>query len=77
MTPNYETGDPGERRGFNLASPSCQELRFAEMQDANGDPIPGTRNLEDLVAYNADRPQNCLPVWRRGIDVGRRATTSR
>jgi outer membrane receptor protein involved in Fe transport len=67
--PNYETGDPGERRGFNLNSPSCQELRFAEMQDANGDPIPGTRNLEDLQSYNADRPQNSLPVWRRGIDA--------
>jgi hypothetical protein len=48
---------------------ACSELTFAEMLDANDDPIPGTRNLEDLVSFNSARPTNGLPYQSRGIDV--------
>src|SRR5690606_2884545 len=63
-----ELVDPGERTLFDDSLLACQELRFAEMRDANGDPIPGTRNLEDIESYNSARPQNSLPVWRKGLD---------
>jgi outer membrane receptor protein involved in Fe transport len=60
--------DPGQRTLFNEDAPACQELRFAQLLDANNNPIPGTRNLEDLESYNAARPQNSLPIWRKGVD---------
>jgi outer membrane receptor protein involved in Fe transport len=61
--------DPGERSFFSENLASCQELRFAPMRDVNGDPIPGTRDLGDLESYNAARPQNSLPIWRKGVDA--------
>jgi len=48
---------------------ACRELTFAEQLDDDGNPIPGTRNLEDLVSFNSSRPTNGLPIKRRGIDV--------
>jgi outer membrane receptor protein involved in Fe transport len=70
--PVWEDGqlvDPGRRDLFNENLESCQELRFAPLFDANGNPIPGSRNLEDLEAYNSARPQNSLPIWRKGVDA--------
>ncbi|MDQ2642098.1 MAG: TonB-dependent receptor [Pseudomonadota bacterium] len=61
--------DAGERTGFNENSLACQELRFAPLFDNAGNPIPGSRNLEDLESYNAARPQNSLPIWRKGVDA--------
>jgi outer membrane receptor protein involved in Fe transport len=60
--------DPGERTLFDDSLLACQELRFAELRDANGNPIPGTRDLEDIESYNSARPANALPVWRKGVD---------
>jgi outer membrane receptor protein involved in Fe transport len=53
---------------FSADLASCRELAFAEMVDTNGNPIPGSRNLEDLVSFNSARPTNGLPYQRRGID---------
>ncbi|HEX2617854.1 MAG TPA: TonB-dependent receptor [Flavobacteriales bacterium] len=60
--------DPGERSLFNEDAPACQSLRFAQLLDANNNRIPGTRNLEDLESYDSARPQNSLPIWRKGVD---------
>jgi outer membrane receptor protein involved in Fe transport len=60
--------DAGVRNLFNADAPACQELRFAQLLDANNNPIPGSRNLEDLESYNSARPQNSLPIWRKGVD---------
>jgi outer membrane receptor protein involved in Fe transport len=47
---------------------ACRELTFNTLFDANGEPIPGSVDLEDLLSYNAARPTNSLPYQRRGID---------
>jgi hypothetical protein len=59
---------PGTNGLFNPDVPECRELTFANALDANGDPVPGTRDLTDIVAYNASRPANNLPYRRRGVD---------
>jgi hypothetical protein len=67
-----ETGEPlstNVNGRFRPELASCRELAFAELVDANGQPIPGSRNLEDLLSYNSSRPVNSLPYERRGIDV--------
>jgi outer membrane receptor protein involved in Fe transport len=61
--------DAGERALFDDTLAACREIRFAPQRDVSGNPIPGTRNLEDLESYNAARPQNSLPVWRKGVDA--------
>jgi outer membrane receptor protein involved in Fe transport len=71
--PRYSNGelenpDTARRDLFDETLDPCKELEFALQTDAQGNPIPGTRNLEDLVAYNASRPKNALPYERRGID---------
>jgi outer membrane receptor protein involved in Fe transport len=52
----------------NMNLVPCQELTFGLLRDPGGVPIPGTRNLEDLLSYNAARPTNSLPYQRRGLD---------
>jgi outer membrane receptor protein involved in Fe transport len=49
------------QRLFDPNRPECQELTFA----ANDD---GTRNLQDVLYVNTQRPQNGLPYQTRGID---------
>ncbi|MFO7324176.1 MAG: TonB-dependent receptor [Pseudomonadota bacterium] len=61
-----ETGETPLPPNFDLEP--CRELTFAEMLDDNGNPIPGTINVEDLVSYNSARPANGLPYQRRGLD---------
>ncbi|HWL63553.1 MAG TPA: TonB-dependent receptor [Steroidobacteraceae bacterium] len=61
--------DAGERGFFAENLASCQQLRFAPLRDSNGNPIAGTRDLQDLESYNSARPQNSLPVWRQGVDA--------
>ncbi len=57
-----EEMDPGINGLFDPDLAVCKELAFA----ANAD---GSRNLQDLVMYNAARPQNSLPYQRRGLDL--------
>jgi hypothetical protein len=67
-----ESGDPlptNVNGRFLAELASCRELAFAEMLDTNGEPIPGSRDLQDLLSYNSSRPVNGLPYQRRGIDV--------
>jgi outer membrane receptor protein involved in Fe transport len=54
---------------FDESLEACRELAFAELTDSMGNPIPGTRNLEDIVSYNSARPRNSLPYGRKGVDV--------
>ena len=64
-----EIAELGVNGLFDVNNPYCQELTFAEELDSLGNPIPGTRNLHDLVSYNSARPNNALPYKRRGVDV--------
>ncbi len=41
----------------------------ASQLDDSGNPIPGSRNLQDVVSYNSARPQNGLPYQTRSIDM--------
>jgi outer membrane receptor protein involved in Fe transport len=61
--------NPGNQTAFDPSLASCQQLSFAEQKDANGDPIPGTRDLLDLISYTSATYQNGLPYQNRGIDV--------
>ncbi len=54
---------------FDESIAECRDITFAEQRDAAGNPIPGTRDLQDIVSYNYARPSNGLPYQRRGIDV--------
>ncbi len=47
---------------FNPDLPECRELTFAEHAD-------GSRDLRDIINYNASRPANSLPYQRRGLDL--------
>jgi outer membrane receptor protein involved in Fe transport len=62
----YFEGYPVEGTGINglidLDNEACKDLNFAVNED-------GSRNLHDIVSYNASRPSNGLPYQRRGIDV--------
>jgi outer membrane receptor protein involved in Fe transport len=67
-----ESGEPlptNVNDRFRPELASCRELSFAELLDANGNSIPGSRDLQDLLSYNSSRPVNGLPYKRRGIDV--------
>jgi outer membrane receptor protein involved in Fe transport len=59
----------GVNTQFDETLEACRQIRFAEQLDASGNPIPGTRNLQDLVSFDAFRPQNSLPYKRRGVDL--------
>ena len=68
LTSDYfnETGLTPEAPDMRLAS--CREITFARQLDEDGNEIPGSVNLQDLVSYNSARPTNSLPYGRRGID---------
>ena len=61
-------GNQGEA-AFDPNNRWCKLLNFAELTDANGNPIPGTRNLEDLVSYTSATYENGLPYQTRAIDI--------
>src|SRR5690606_9416178 len=47
-------GDPSSQYIFDQFDervPSCQRIDFAEQKDLNGNPIPGSRDLTDIVWY--------------------------
>jgi len=60
--------DGGVPNAPNMDLQACRELTFGLLEDENGNPIPGSMDLEDLLSYNASRPTNSLPYKRRGID---------
>lgn len=60
--------DGGTPAPPNMALTPCRELTFGLLKDDNGNPIPGSMDLEDLLSYNAARPTNSLPYRRRGLD---------
>jgi outer membrane receptor protein involved in Fe transport len=65
-------GDPSSQYifdQFNENVPSCQRITFAELKDLNGNPIPGSRDLSDIVWYELAKPENGLPYQRRGVDL--------
>lgn len=47
---------------FNAALPACRAIAFGTDED-------GSRNLQDILSYNASQPTNNLPYRRRGIDL--------
>jgi outer membrane receptor protein involved in Fe transport len=53
---------PGINGLIDMSLPSCQEITFATNED-------GSRDLTDIVSYNSARPQNSLPIQRRGLDL--------
>src|SRR5690606_28652414 len=53
---------PGMNGLFNENLQACQDITFSQLPD-------GTRDLGDILSYNASRPENALPIKRRGIDV--------
>ncbi|HWL63557.1 MAG TPA: TonB-dependent receptor [Steroidobacteraceae bacterium] len=61
--------NPGAQDAFDPNNRWCQLLRFAEQTDGNGNPIPGTRDLQDLVSYTSASYANGLPYQTRAIDV--------
>jgi outer membrane receptor protein involved in Fe transport len=67
--PDGEIVNPGDQTAFDPDNQYCKMLRFAELRDENGNPIPGTRNLQDLVSYTSATYQNGLPYQNRGMDV--------
>jgi outer membrane receptor protein involved in Fe transport len=56
-----DPANPGRNGLINDDLPECREITFAVDED-------GSRDLEDIVAYNASRPVNSFPYRRRGID---------
>jgi len=60
--------DGGVPNAPNMNLSTCRELTFAPLYDQDGNAIPGSMDLEDLLSYNRDRPTNSLPYQRRGID---------
>jgi outer membrane receptor protein involved in Fe transport len=58
IDPNF----PGVNGLFDPSLASCRDLTFAQNPD-------GTPNLQDVVNYNSARPENSLPIKRRGLDV--------
>jgi outer membrane receptor protein involved in Fe transport len=62
-----QTGHNGE---FDETNPACRKITFAEQLDADGKPIPGTRDLGNIVTYSLSTAQNNRPYRRRNLDVG-------
>jgi outer membrane receptor protein involved in Fe transport len=65
--PRYVDGSidpdqPGANGLFNPDLPECRAITFATNED-------GSRDLHDIVSYNAGRPTNNLPYRRRGLDL--------
>jgi outer membrane receptor protein involved in Fe transport len=53
---------PGVNGLFNETLQACQDLTFAQNPD-------GSRDFGDILSFNSARPENSLPIKRRGIDV--------
>jgi outer membrane receptor protein involved in Fe transport len=47
---------------FEESLQSCRDIIFGMNPD-------GTRNLGDIISYNSARPENGLPIRRRGVDL--------
>jgi outer membrane receptor protein involved in Fe transport len=60
--------DGGTPSAPNMDLAACKELTFNTLLDANGNAIPGSQDLQDLLSFNRDRPTNSLPYQRRGLD---------
>jgi outer membrane receptor protein involved in Fe transport len=58
IDPNY----PGMNGLIDQSLASCRDITFGQNED-------GSINLQDVVSYNSSRPENSLPIKRRGIDV--------
>ena len=67
--PDGEIINEGDQNAFDENNPYCQQLRFEELKDEFGNPIPGTRNLQELVSYTSASYQNGLPYRNRSVDV--------
>ncbi|HWL63858.1 MAG TPA: TonB-dependent receptor [Steroidobacteraceae bacterium] len=57
-----DPNNPGVNGLFNEGQQTCRDIIFARNPD-------GTRNLNDILSYNSARPENGLPIQRRGVDV--------
>jgi len=57
-----DPNNPGVNGLFDERIEACREISFGVNPD-------GSRNLQDIVAYNSSRPENSLPIQRRGIDL--------
>jgi hypothetical protein len=57
-----DPAQPGINGLLNPDLPECRAIIFASNED-------GSRNLQDIVSYNAGRPTNNLPYRRRGLDL--------
>ncbi|HWL63561.1 MAG TPA: TonB-dependent receptor [Steroidobacteraceae bacterium] len=64
-----QIANPGDQTAFDENNRYCQQLRFAELLDEQGNPIPGSRNLQELVSYTSATPQNALPYQNRSVDI--------
>ena len=67
--PDGQLVDLGNQTAFDPNIAACQQLTFAELKDANGNAIAGSRDLTDLVSYTSGTYQNGLPYQNRGVDV--------
>jgi hypothetical protein len=61
--------NPGDQLAFDPNNQWCKLLTFAELTDSDGNPIPGTRDLTDLVSYTSASYDNGLPYQTRAIDL--------
>jgi outer membrane receptor protein involved in Fe transport len=61
--------NPGDQQAFDPNNRWCQLLTFATLVDANGNPIPGSRDLTDLVSYTSATYENGLPYQTRAVDL--------
>jgi outer membrane receptor protein involved in Fe transport len=67
--PDGEITNPGSQDKFDENNQYCQLLRFAELTDPNGNVIPGSRDLQDLVSYTSAQYVNSLPYQTRAVDL--------
>jgi outer membrane receptor protein involved in Fe transport len=58
IDPNF----PGTNGLVDTSLSTCRDITFGLNED-------GTTNLGDIVSYNSARPENSLPIKRRGIDL--------
>jgi outer membrane receptor protein involved in Fe transport len=56
-----DPNNPGMNGLFDESLAACREIVFGTNPD-------GSRNLQDIVAYYSSRPENSLPIHRRGVD---------
>jgi outer membrane receptor protein involved in Fe transport len=69
---NLNVNDPSSVYIFDRFDPeveACKNITFAELRDAQGNAIPGSRDLTDIVWYNLAQPLNGSPYQRRGVDL--------